>query len=688
MQYYNEIVDIAKLDIIIENYDTLAIDWTKTTKKKEEQLIKLKAYRRKIVNNQVKVCYKESPKQPDGRVYVEKGVGLQSFKKEIRQTITPNSKDYDAKSALPTILLWYAKKNELPCAEIEKLLGNYTLYKKYKQPILNCIFGSKFIEPAIKNIKKEIEIIQTFMVGLFPNRKGVKENNYRGSLCSILLQEYEAQMLTCCEDFLIKYKIPNVNMLKMFDGFELPNTIVIDLDKLNEYIFEKTTIPIIMVEKAKEYILDLSKFPTKEDAFLNEYNDIKETFELDVCMINDPVHFVIKRKNIQRVNKNDLTLLYAHLTIGKKRVPFINEWLKDANKKVYDCIDFIPPPLICNSDTFNLWNGFPIEKTKLVEDSDLKNFFELVNIIGNYDKNSFEYLLNWCADIIQNTGIKTGVALVINGEQGIGKNTFTKIMKTIVGQEYSLETCDPKRDIFCDFNSQATGKILIVINEAEAKDAFANSAKLKEMITEPTENVREKQVKTITVKSFCRLIFLSNKQRIVLLENGDRRYSHFTASDKYKGNTDFFNDINKWIDNPQNIRRIYDFLKNRDISSVNFVADRPITQARLDALDDCKCVELKFLDDLLHDHNFDVRLTNNQIQDKIKKDYHLPFEYDMRTFNGVIKRMKIDGIVPYKSNGFRGSLFEIQKLKKCMIEKNYHKPEIMLIENEEIIETD
>lgn len=688
MQYYNERVDIAKLNIIIENYDTLAIDWTKTTKKKEEQLIKLKAYHRKIVNNQVRVCYKESPKQPNGRLYVEKGIGLQSFKKEIRQTITPNSKDYDAKSALPTILLWYAKKHELPCAEIEKLLGNYTLYKKYKQPILKCIFGGKTTEPAIKNIKKEIELIQTFMVGLFPNRVGVKKDNYRGSLCSILLQEYEAQILTCCEDFLIKSKIPNNFMLKMFDGFELPDTIVIDLDKLNEYIFEKTGIPITMVEKAKEDILDLSTLPTKEDKFLKEYNEIKETFELDVCMINNPVHFVIKRKNIQRVNKNDLSLLYAHLTLGKKRVPFINEWLKDANKKVYEDIDFIPPPLICDGDTFNLWDGFPIERIKLVENGNLENFFELVKIIANYDSNSVEYLLNWCADIVQNTGIKTGVALVINGEQGIGKNTFTKVIKTIVGQEHSLETCDPKRDIFCDFNSQATGKILIVLNEAEAKDAFANSSKLKEMITEPTENVREKQIKSITIKSFCRLIFLSNKQRIVLLENGDRRYAHFTASDKYKGNTDFFNDINKWIDNPQNIRRIYDFLKNRDISSVNFVADRPITQARLDALDDCKCVELKFLDDLLHDTNFDISLTNNQIQERIKKDYHLPFEYDMRTFNGIIKRMKIDGITPYKSNCIRGWLFENEKLKKFMIEKNYHKPEIMLIEETDDVETD
>ena len=68
-------------------------------------------------------------------------------------------------------------------------------------------------------------------------------------------------------------------MLKAFDGFELPINIKLNLEELNKWVFEKTTIPMQFVVKKKEYVLDLTGYETSENANINEYNEIKEEFE-------------------------------------------------------------------------------------------------------------------------------------------------------------------------------------------------------------------------------------------------------------------------------------------------------------------------------------------------------------------------------------------------------------------------
>lgn len=680
MNYYSELVNADMLSLIIENYDHIAIDWTKTSKKKDLELQKLKVYHKKIVNNQIKVCYKPSPKQPEGRLYVEKGLGLQSMKKEIRQTLTPNYYDYDAKMALPTILIWYAKKNGISTKELETISSDYQLYKKYKEPILKCIFGGAIDEPFLKDLKTEIGNIQTFMVGQFPNKAGVKKENYKGSLCALILQEYEKIALDYCEEFLVINKLPNINMLKMFDGFEVPYKLDEYLEKMNAYVLEKTGIPLIYVNKPKEHIIDMTKFETSENKMKNEYFENKNEFEQNVCMIQEPLHFIVERKNgISRIAKNDLGILYAHLTLGKKRIPFINEWLRDANKKVYENIDFLPPPCVVPPETYNLWKGFPIEKIKLFPYStdDLEPFFSLVRVMANNDPNAFKYLLDWNADIIQNAGRKTGIAIVIKGAQGIGKNTYASIQKKLFSQDNYVDTADPKKDIFGDYNNLTTNKLLINFNETESKDTFANNSRIKDMITEPTENVREKYLKALVVKSFVRLQFLSNNNIVVKLEDGDRRFVIIEASAEKKGDTIYWEMINSWMNDDFNIRKLFDFLSKRDISKVKWEKERPITEAYTETMDACKCIELKFLDDLLHDWGKETekKIPNKTIADKIKKDYNLPNEYNMKIFTQTIKKFEIP-IQPYKNDTIRGWKIDKQTLLDWMVSKKYHKPEI------------
>jgi hypothetical protein len=434
------------------------------------------------------------------------------------------------------------------------------------------------------------------------------------------------------------------------------------------------------VEKQKEFLLNLSAFETTENTLLKEYSEIKKDFETEVAMIKDPAHFIILRSyGFQRIPKNDLFTLYAHLTFGKKRKSFVAEWLKDANKKCYDKIDFLPPPLYCPDNIFNLWRGFPIEKTKLYPYTadDLQPFFDLVMLMANNDQKAYDYLIKWNADIIQNAGRKTGTAVVLKGAQGAGKNTYAKIQKKLFSEEYYIDTKDPKKDIFGDYNNLTNNKLLINFNESESKDTFANKANIKDMITEPTENVREKYVKSITIKSFVRLQFLSNEYIVVKLEDGDRRFVILEVSDEKKGDTDYWKKINKWLDDDFNIRKLFDYLCKVDITNFEWEKERPITEAYLETMDSCKSNELKFLDELLHDWKVgekEKQISNKYIQDKMKKDFGLTYEYNMKTFNCIVKKMNIP-MVAYKSNSTRGWKINYDDLLKFMVEKKYHTPE-------------
>jgi hypothetical protein len=64
----------------------------------------------------------------------------------------------------------------------------------------------------------------------------------------------------------------------------------------------------------------------------------------------------------------------------------------------------------------------------------------------------------------------------------------------------------------------------------------------------------------------------------VKLDADDRRYAVLEVSDKLKGRNEYFSKLYRYLDRPENIRAIYDLLRDIDISNTNFQAERPITE--------------------------------------------------------------------------------------------------------------
>ena len=69
--------------------------------------------------------------------------------------------------------------------------------------------------------------------------------------------------------------------------------------------------------------------------------------------------FILRRRD-------ELKAVYENLffAVGgeEKKKSFISKWLTDATIRTYERINFLPPPLQCPTDVYNLWTGFAAER--------------------------------------------------------------------------------------------------------------------------------------------------------------------------------------------------------------------------------------------------------------------------------------------------------------------------------------
>ena len=148
------------------------------------------------------------------------------------------------------------------------------------------------------------------------------------------------------------------------------------------------------------------------------------------------------------------------------------------------------------------------------------------SMLGNPTDEIYAHWLNWLAFIFQHRK-KSTTAWVLTGVEGTGKGSFVKyflrpvfgneMVKTVqfglLGQEYN------------DFLEQA---LFVVFEEADV-DAVANQAalqmKLRHFITDDPITIRKMRTDPYEAANYANVLFFSNKNKPVLVPNGDRRFN-------------------------------------------------------------------------------------------------------------------------------------------------------------------
>jgi len=422
---------------------------------------------------------------------------------------------------------------------------------------------------------------------------------------------------------------------------------VVMTDPLGEDILTDLKKYLKTDELVQETILpgfDISSFTFEESEYFvnkdrkqDEYQVWKAEFEKTICQIINPNAFMRKGKyGDHLITRTELFDIYAEHTTA------LRDWTSDPERLKYEKMDFLPG-LECPSDVLNTFKGFPTPKET---GGTIEPFLDLLQILGNHRPDVIDYITQWTAHMFQKPGEMPRVGLVFKGEQGIGKNSYTELLKRLLGNDLYFETSDPMNDLFGRFSTFKENKICLVLNESDPKQTFPNNQKIKDLITNTSMNIESKGIKAYSIKSFMRLIFLSNNDVPVKIERGDRRLVVAHVSDERKGDSEYWKAYYEWLEKPENIRAVFDHLMKVKITR-SLEHERSFTDEYFDIQESCLPVEIKWLVKLIIEE-FPKGWLNQKIKtwdlfQNFKESLPSRFESDIGQFGKIMKRLSVPG---------------------------------------------
>lgn len=236
-------------------------------------------------------------------------------------------------------------------------------------------------------------------------------------------------------------------------------------------------------------------------------------------------------------------------------------WLNHPARRQYEGIVFEPGG--APNTFFNLWQGFPISPR---EGSCQLYLDHIRDNIAGADETLSDYILNFMADAIQNPATRPGVALVLRGEQGVGKGMFAKHFGALFDPHYVQVS--NSRHLLGNFNAVLQDKLVVFADEAFwAGDKQAEGV-LKALVTEDMNIIEQKGKDAFTVKNYIRLIVASNSEWVVPAGPSERRFCVIDAQSTRIQDHGYFQAIEEEM-RGGGLEALMYFLLHRDLSSVN-----------------------------------------------------------------------------------------------------------------------
>jgi hypothetical protein len=216
-------------------------------------------------------------------------------------------------------------------------------------------------------------------------------------------------------------------------------------------------------------------------------------------------------------------------------------WISHPRRREYVDIEFSPGRL-GNRGNLNLWQGFAVKPKA----GDCGLYKELLfEGICAGDEGHFNYLWKHQAHTVQKPWELPGVAIVLRGGQGIGKNTAVDCFGAMFGEGHFVSTSNSDHVIGRFNGTTLAGKLVVHLAEAIWGGDKRAEGRLKSLITDPKQRVETKGINAFNVDNYARLFISSNEAWCVPVGLDDRRFLILDVSDKFRGNYQFFDRLHK-----------------------------------------------------------------------------------------------------------------------------------------------
>ncbi len=264
--------------------------------------------------------------------------------------------------------------------------------------------------------------------------------------------------------------------------------------------------------------------------------------------------------HIDFMRESDFRTLTANRFPGKEQVA--ERWLKHRGRHEYpNGVGFWPdgrvPP-----GCLNLWTGFGVKPIP----GDISPFLDFVkSVICGGDEALFDYLWAWMADAVQNPACRPGIAVVLQGRQGVGKGFFAETFGRLFGRHF-IQVAQ-ERQLTGNFNSHLIDKLLVFADEGSFTSHRAGAV-LKNLITSETIAAEPKGVDVIQVKNNVRLIIASNDEHVIGAGADERRYLVLSVSDIHQQDHTYFMQLAAWRDDG-GLGALLHALQTHDLGRIN-----------------------------------------------------------------------------------------------------------------------
>ena len=538
-----------------------------------------------------------------GRLCAVRGEGLQAMGRDIRNALAGSYYwDLDFVNAQPVLLVQFAEQNGLVCNSVksyterrEELLSELSEAMNCerwfaKEKVITLFFGASADGMTRFFTEELVPEVRMIMRNVWEQNKTrlkwlEKQPNHMGKALADILQTEERKCLLALDRALAKRG-------RSMDVYIHDGGLVRKKDK--ETCFPPSLIRELEAEVEKEtgYALRLSvkemktSFVKKEPEG-DDYPEHKLAWEetgwkgATYFKLRNPPSFVCLFKNeVKQFSRSDLLQLEEDHTLNDGS-SFIKKWLEDADKREYNELVFAPKREV-SEGAFNLFRGFRLEGVPHGEK--YRPYQELLDILVNHEKASFDYMEKWLAHVVQKPYIKTKVVPIFKGLKGVGKDTFWDEFGYKILGRYYVATGKPEHDVFARFGGASAQKILVKFEEANFVVNKEHEERFKNLITCQFDTLEQKGKETIQLESFINFVLTTNQPVPVALSSDERRFVMFEASAEKKGDEAFWKRILTEFKDDEVHEAYLDYLLKLDISDFNPEFNRVVTETYKDTL--------------------------------------------------------------------------------------------------------
>lgn len=364
---------------------------------------------------------------------------------------------------------------------------------------------------------------------------------------------------------------------------------------------------------------------------------------------------------------------------------FVKCWMRDPDIRQYEHVDYYPPPIECPARHFNLWDGIYIdvisrnwsEEKKRGTDSQRANALKLrQHFLRLYSKpGQSEYMRNWYAHAYQRPGEKPDVTPIIQGTQGSGKSAELDAHNAMIGEAHSMVTENMQVDVFGPFNATMTGKLFVVLDEADLSQTRDLKNRIKGAITKKTIVINAKGQNHVTYRDFSRFIMPTNESNAVSIEHGDRRFVVFKVSDEMIGQREYFADMyDNVLKDEVALYLHWRWFMDTDLTNVN-IRNRVLTEEYRDMQSMSTPYEILFLINFYFER---PDISDGEIEkSKLFKEFvayvtpQSKYQPNVRAFGMRLKSLRVEGLSTRESNGRGWYIVNKAQMLKWMVEKGY-----------------